>query len=402
MAKPAPHPLIAKIALDLLGDVDALTDELVARIIGQIEIYRGEPVVGPTDLRRSVRHNLEYMFRRLSDRPALDLSAPQVTGQERAEQGAPLPEVLRAFRIGFAFLWEKLLAAARTSGQRSLDELLETATEIWALADDYSLAVTEAFRATRGRAMIEADRHRSMLLASLLDGPSGDQSAWELAKLLGLPYTGSFLVVVAETVELGRPAFPGLEGRLATLDVASAWRVQPGEEIGLLSYGRRRTADDVREAVAGCATGRVGLSPEFTRLDQTPCALRFARVALETVAADAVDVRQLADSALGELVMGNLDATRAFVQRVLGAVLALPDDDRDTLITTAGAWVDSGGSAAEAARILFCHQNTVRYRMRRLEEHLHGTIDSPSTIAELATALQALRLFPGLGAPARG
>jgi DNA-binding PucR family transcriptional regulator len=60
------------------------------------------------------------------------------------------------------------------------------------------------------------------------------------------------------------------------------------------------------------------------------------------------------------------------------------------------------GSAAEAGRLLYCHENTVRYRMRRLEEHLGGSLSDPTILAELAAAMQAIRTFPQLRAHVSG
>ncbi|MGW0358768.1 hypothetical protein A5780_05995 [Nocardia sp. 852002-20019_SCH5090214] len=398
MPRSVPDSLIVPIANGLTGRLDELTDDLVDRIVEEIEIYREPGVVPRAELRRSTRSNLEYMLHRLAHGRTLELRAPRSTGRERAGQGAPLPEVLRAFRLGSAFLWQRLLDSARASGQCSLDALLNVATDIWAMADDYSTALTESYRAAVGEAMILADRRRSALVAALLNGPSDENhTAWEIAKLLDMPYDGSFLVVVAETPELGRPALPGLEERLRALDVASAWRAGPEHEIVILSCGRRRT-DEIRSLIAKFASARVGMSPPYSRLDRTPRALRFAKIAVETFEPDATGVRQLPDTPMAELVMGNLDTTRRFVRRVLGRVLTMADDDRSTLLTTAEAWLNARSSAAEAGRALYCHENTVRYRMRRLEERLDGELDDPATVAELAAALQAIRTFPELGA----
>ncbi len=170
-------------------------------------MYRDESTVTHAELRRSVRNNLEHQLRHLARAQPLDLSAPRLTGRERAEQGAPLAEVLQSFRIGGSFVWLQLLESARGSGQRSLDALLDTATDIFAMADDYALAVTDSYRATMGRALIAADRRRSVLVEVLLEGPSAEnQTAWEIATLLDMPFDGAFLVVVAETPELGEPA----------------------------------------------------------------------------------------------------------------------------------------------------------------------------------------------------
>jgi DNA-binding PucR family transcriptional regulator len=119
-------------------------------------------------------------------------------------------------------------------------------------------------------------------------------------------------------------------------------------------------------------------------------------VALESLPEGKPGVRQLDDTPLTELVMTNLDTTRRAVNRVLGGLLSLPEDERTTLLATARAWLAAHGSAAETAQVLYCHPNTVRYRMRRLEEYLRGPLDDPMIVAELALALDAVGTFPAL------
>jgi hypothetical protein len=391
-------PLVARVAARLLSRAEPLADEIVELIAREISFYRTGSVVDRDGLARSVLHNCTYILGQLASTEPASLTAPRQTGRERAQQGAPLPEILRAYRLGFGFLWERILAEARESGEDSLNALLDTATSIWELADDYALALTDAYRQALAEQMITADRRRSALVAALITGPVSDRdTAWEIAKLLDFPYDGCFLLVAAETAMIGAEALPGLEDRLRGLDVASAWRSQPGYEVAVLSCGRRRPVEAVTEAVREVVTGRAGISPEYPRLDGTPRAMRFAHVALESMPDGSAGARRLDDTPIGELVMSNLDVTRRVVQRILRDVLTLPDDERSTLLTTAEAWLDCHGSAAAAGRALFCHENTVRYRMHRLEEHLGRTLDDPRTVADLATALQAVRIFPELG-----
>ena len=53
-----------------------------------------------------------------------------------------------------------------------------------------------------------------------------------------MPLDGVFLVVAAETASIGSDPLARVEPRLAALEVASAWRLRPGVEIGLISCGR--------------------------------------------------------------------------------------------------------------------------------------------------------------------
>jgi DNA-directed RNA polymerase specialized sigma24 family protein len=263
------------------------------------------------------------------------------------------------------------------------------------MSDSHSTAVTTAYRDAVAERLVEADRRRSALVAALVDGPPpGNDTIWEIARMLGFPNQGTFILVAAETAAGGEPPMPGLEARCRAIGLGSAWRAQPGYELGVLSCPRRQAAEHALDAIRAAATGRVGVSPAYDRLDQTSRALRYAHVALESLAPGTAAVRQLDDTPLTELVMNNLETTQRAVHRILGGVLSLPDDDRTTLLATARAWLHGHGSATETGKALYCHPNTVRYRMHRLEEFLRGPLDDPKIIAELAMALDALGTFP--------
>jgi hypothetical protein len=393
----SPDPSVARLAAELLDQIDVLTDDLVGHIVAQIDVYRAETLVDQAELKRSLIANMEHILGQLSGRP-LDFEAPKQIGRRRAAQGMPLPEVLRAYRLGFAFLWQRLLDAARRSGQQCVDALLDTATTVWELADDFSLAVTESYRQAMSERLLAADRRRSGIVSAVLGGPgAADLSAWEVAKLLDMPYEGIFVVLVAEASDDRGAPLPDLDGRLRRRGIASAWRSQPAHEIAVLSLGRRHAVDELLGLLAEIPTARVGVSPVFDRLDGTARALRLAQVALETLPGESGGVRQLPDMPLTDLLVRDLDTTRRFVLRVLGNVLALPDDDRATLLATAEAWIAAHGSAAEAGRVLYCHENTVRHRLHRLEGHLRVSLDDPRNLADLTTALEAIRTFPQLG-----
>jgi DNA-binding PucR family transcriptional regulator len=53
----------------------------------------------------------------------------------------------------------------------------------------------------------------------------------------------------------------------------------------------------------------------------------------------------------------------------------------------------AGGSASEAGRRLYCHRNTVRNRLARLEELSGRSLADPRALAELCTATEAVRLL---------
>lgn len=84
--------------------------------------------------------------------------------------------------------------------------------------------------------------------------------------------------------------------------------------------------------------------------------------------------------------------------QVLGPLLELGDDGA-VLLETLSAWFDSGGSTNEAAQRSYCHPNTVRYRLRKLQDILGRSLTNPTEAAELLAALRALRTYPATASP---
>jgi DNA-binding PucR family transcriptional regulator len=56
-------------------------------------------------------------------------------------------------------------------------------------------------------------------------------------------------------------------------------------------------------------------------------------------------------------------------------------------------------SASKAAEYLFCHPNTVRHRLRRLQERTGRSLADPLDTSALCVALQAERRLPGPSRP---
>lgn len=386
--------------VDAVADrVPGLIDDHVATIVRDIEIYRHDDLVPRAELRRSVHHNITYMVAAIRDpSTAGDLAAPCETGRRRAEQGVPLPEVLRAFRTGFIALWELLADGARREGDPAvLDTLVSTAALIWQLSDDYAIAVTESYRAATADLLVAREQRRSALAEALFTGEPGPEAGpWEVAQLLGLPAEGEFVVVVAETPGMAEEGLPHVERRLAERGVASAWRLSAPLQTGVVSL-RHHDVDDVVDVLSRGARSRAGVSPAQPSLRDAPRALRLARMAMTGVPAGKAEVAVFDPGPLAALVAHDPDEARRIADAVFGAVLELPAEDRATLLGTAHAWFDHGGSADRTAAAVYCHANTVRYRLRRLQELTGRSFTEPRDIAELSAGLQALRLrrIPG-------
>jgi hypothetical protein len=111
---------------------------IVARIRREIPFYAAEDVVRAADLRASVPANVIYILDCLTGQAPANLTAPDATGRMRAAQDAPLAEMLTAYRVGVAEIWDTLVATARGLPDVPAAALIDLAGTVFAAQNTYS------------------------------------------------------------------------------------------------------------------------------------------------------------------------------------------------------------------------------------------------------------------------
>jgi hypothetical protein len=386
-------PSVRALSRDLLTKLDDLATQLADRIKAAEALYRDERVVPPGDLLRSCRNNLDHILTQLAGDARSNVAPARATGRRRAEQGIPLPAILHAYRVGGRFVWETLLARGGSSAT-TRDALLRTAADIWTIIDDYSEALIEEYRETVADQAHRDAQVRTAALGSLLDGSLRDESRlWESAAMLQLPHHGTFVVVAAETHNPGQEALPRVEEALRRQNAASAWQVGTEQQIGVVTIRPPLTVAKLCQRLSTLATGRVGVSEQYSSLDQTPAALRQARLACAAATPRSRELVRYEQHPVGVLLASVPELGGAVTQAVLGPVLALPPPDRDILLDTLRAWFAEDGSATAAATRLHVHRNTVHYRLRRVEALTGRSLTRPAAVGELHLALEGTRIL---------
>jgi hypothetical protein len=394
MPTPAASRGLDRFAPAVRAQLDKLAQRTVSRILEASEFYRDPSRFSRPQLVVYVRDNIEYVLNhRPADGDALDVaSPPRRTGREHAAQGIPLPDVLAAYRIGFAQLWEMVAETVTARGAVDPGELIDAVSELWWRADHFGHAVTEAYREATTEMLLRQEHERSAMVEALITGTIVERAMlWETAGRLGMPHEGHFLVAVAEARPLNSDPIPGISKILRNRDVVSAWRLAPHQTVGVLAMPEPDPTIII-ECLDQHASGHVGISPVFTHLDRAPRAFYLAGVALRSSPLPDSRVRLFAQTPIAVLVAAAPDASAAIASDVLGPVLALPDQDREALLQTFEVWSACEGSVAEAGTRLFCHPNTVRYRLRRLSDLTGHSTDAPGALSELAVAVEAWRL----------
>ena len=390
MALSEVDPAVAALSRALLPEVPDQGVALAGRIRAEIPFYGDDrSIVDHDDLDRSCQGNLAYILGNLAGtyQPPPDVT-PRDTGATRAEQGVPYAAVLQAFRIGGRFVWELLV---QRSEPEERDRLLLAAADIWAVTDQLSAEVTDGYRESITNLARRDEQRRSSLLGSLLEEAAPDDLLGESATMLDFPTRGVFVVVVAEAGHPGHTPLPGIAERLRSRNVVSGWRLVNGRQEGLVSLGPGRHLGQLVAELASITETRVGVSAEFNRIDGAQGARREAALACAAGGLRTRDVVRYDEQSLAVLLASSPEAAQVLTRAVLGPLLDLHEDDRTPLLDTSRVWLHEGGSTSATADRLHLHRNTVRYRLRRLEELTGRDIARPTDAAEVYVALECLR-----------
>lgn len=388
-AAPTP-PEVVELGRALLADLDALADRLVQAILDEDPSYSGPVVLPRGDLWTSCADNLTRVLQVLiGECPVPDpFDAPRATGRRRAEQGVPLDSVLHAYRLGHRVIWDGLVGLARDR-EAGVEPLVEAASEVWGVVDRFSTAVADAYRSTAADLAHRDAGRREALLDALLDGHGSERALLvDAADALDLPERGRYAVVVLAGTTSGRPAADAL----AVRGFRTAWRTRTDREIGLVWLGRSTPAEVVA-VLRDAPRLRAGVSPVVDGLAEVDVAHRLAETALRAMVPNQDAVVELEALLPGALLVTAPDLARRLVERALGGLLALEPAERDLLLATMRAWLDTGGSAGQTATRLYCHRNTVLNRLRRLEAVTGRSAQRVDDLVEWSLALLALTLL---------
>lgn len=388
---PTPDEFVANACRTLLGRLDDLVEEVAREIEQKEPVYGSFDMVAGDDLRRENRENLATVLGQLAAESNTALTAPRATGQRRAMQGVPLAAVLRAYHIGSSVLWDRLVSLA--DGDPSASQvLLRMASQVWRMFDEYAQAVTSAYQETVTERARRDARIRDAALDALLAGQLDESRLWDCATVLRLPLQATFVVVVAASASPADEALPGIGAALSALGIGSAWRVQLDSHAGVVALTDAFTVARLLAEIAKRSSGAVGVSTPYASLDGTHAALRQAQLACAAANPNVNQVLRYEAALVASLVAAAPEVAAALTSAALGPVLAKPTKEREELLNTVRCWYDHGGEISAVAATMYCHRNTVRFRLNRVAELTGRNLAKPIDATEMYLALEAHRM----------
>lgn len=384
---------LAELGAVLLARADELADAMLALMRREVGFHRTVSLVSDVELRTTVRTHLEFILGAFGAATIrYDTRAAAETGRNRAAAGVPLAAVMDSYRMCARFIWDELRAQAARSDTVSDAGLVGASSAMWLVLEEFTTAMVTGYQEEMARQFVGRQQERSAMVQALIDGRLADTvDLWNTADTLRISLHGPYLVVCAALPDIGRSVLPDVESRLSARGIFSAWRLQPDIEIGILHLGPEGRLDAVVEVLSGYPATRVGISPPIPDLAETASALRYARIAMTASRLDRGPVTIFDRDVIAVTAAAAPEVMSRIAANVLGPLDDLPDHDRDALLDTLDAWFDNGGSAERAATVLYLHPNTVRQRLRKLEQHTGRALSDPRAAAELCIALETRR-----------
>ncbi|WP_418956478.1 PucR family transcriptional regulator [Streptomyces tritici] len=399
-----------ELAVTLLGELERLTDALVADIHAHSPLYASGRPVSRADLRVTCRRNVELALKDLGGlREAgcrIEAAAAE-TGRLRAEQGMPLATVLKAYRRGGRVIWQAMADRMRDRSPAEQRMVGDMAGAVWETIDRYSSVMADTYRITTLELQHREDSRRGALFEALLDGRGGDPAvAAAAADALGVPRRGRYAVVVVAQ-DPAAPADPA--PALEAVGLWSFWRPRGERLAGLVRLGAAGTdagtgagaGKDPGTGAAGTEAlakvlrrdlGRAaGISPPFEELTLADQGLRLAVRALGTLPPGGAEVAELDERLVHAVLGADRELAERLVVRHLDGVLR-SGAERKVLLETLRVWLDTGCSASRTADRLYCHRNTVLNRIGRVAELTGRPAESGEARLGWALALRVLEL----------
>lgn len=367
-------------------EVPSLTDEIIRDIRAALPEY-ARPMDSPygqallTGVPLALNSFIDWVADPRAPRDEIAAVCRQL-GRLEAIEGRPLDRVQAAYRVGARVAWHRVMEIGQNA-ELSSSVMSQLADAVLDYLDELAGYTRDGYVSEQARSPGTQREWRRQLLALILQSPPAPQRALaEMADRIGwtIPDKVTMLAVQAESGALAREPSGNV---LADFEHPRPYLLVPGD-----------MTDEQIADILPSSGYRAAISPTVP-LASASDALRWARQALRLARQGVISGRiircdqhlitlwMLADVSLAELVM----------QRELDALAVLTPASQQQLVETLEAFLDTGGVATEAAAKLNVHAQTVRYRIRKLEELLGSRFTDPRERFGLELAVRFKQLY---------
>ncbi|GAA4104911.1 helix-turn-helix domain-containing protein [Actinomadura miaoliensis] len=385
-----------ELAVHMRPHLDEVADDMIEEIRTRVREYDrpGDGAYSGT-LRLAVERVLHYFVDRVADPgheagPVTDFF--RAIGRGEAGEGRSLDAMQTAMRVGGVVAWRRLAEGAAHLGvsSRTLGAVGEA---MMMFQDELAAAAAEGYAQARAAVAGEMQRRRKRLVDLLFADPSATLEA--IADLAAaahwpVPRTVAAVALGRHGKDARQPAFP--PDILADLERRTPSLIIPDPD----GPGRAKLVD---RALSG-SLAVVGPTVPVTEAARS---FQWARKTLGLVERGVIEADGVVRSVehMSTLILFQDEDLIVSLARLRLAPLAhLRAGQQDRLAETLLAWLQSGRNANEVAMRLHVHPQTVRYRLRQLEELFGDQLLDPDLRFDLEIVLRARALLAdGSGGP---
>jgi PucR family transcriptional regulator, purine catabolism regulatory protein len=389
------HKRLERLVLEESG-LDEVVRALAAAIGGAVCVLsgRGETISSRAFRRELPEAALEEVREEIARRSE-ELSAGAARAGDSAEFAPDHPEIAGRSLVlpvslrgrGAPQAW--LVAARDRDGLRDFERLiLQQAVTVVAL------------ELMRQRAMRDTERRLAGdVLAEALTGRLSEEELAMRLRPFGIGHSAAVLVFGGPPgapapdfeVELGRfLADAGVGALVATRDRLLCAVVDSREGMDPVALAGRARSSLGNGAVRAAASRAAPVGSLRRTFHEARCALEAAALANGSAPA----VASYRDLGAFQLLLSlqDDDALRLYCDSVLGPLENASGEYGDELIRSLEAFIEQNGQWERAARELYCHRHTLRYRIRRVEQLTGRDLSSARDRIEFWLALRAREL----------
>lgn len=403
--------LIFAIAEEANDNLDAVVEGVLRAVVRGVPSYAEARRPGDLgDFRSGLRRGIELCLACIVDGRLPDgdeLHALWLIGAQRARQGIPAQDLETVLDIARREVLDVLLSRAEVADFAAA-AVLEAARRLAARLDQFTDTVAVSVLDGHSHGLEEwfpaGSRQRAVLVDRLLEGrwTSEDdlaEDARAVGRVLG-PRTGLLLVLPFEKLDhdsllrateaVAAVIGDGIEGALRWTPVAHIPVIASvgteAEWAGLL-----QAVDDTARA-HGIGVVMIDPTPAVAEIAKTyhHAARGLGRATAARRGPGVIPLRRLE---LLRVLSGDATVSdrMAFVRRVIGPILALPD--ADAVLEILDACHLGTGRVADVARTVHRHENTVRKRLDRVHALTGLSVHVPAERYEIETAVHLHRLL---------
>jgi PucR C-terminal helix-turn-helix domain len=382
-------------------------EEVIVAIQRDVPEYaRPNDDIYTSTVRRAVHQAVRQFVLQIADPGTSREATAQLfrdIGRIEAAEGRSLEPLQAALRLGARVTW-RMLCEQAVRGSLSIDAIGPVGEALFLYLDELAAACSEGFAQASAEAAGELDRRRRRLLDLIVtDPPVSREAVADLARAAGWPLPRRVAVVALE--DRGQEHF----GPLPALPPDVLVDVARKDPCLLVpdADGPGR-AEAVERGLRGW-TGALGPSVPVARAASS---LRWARHALALARRGVIGPAAVGRGVIGPgavargqslirceehlatlLLSADEELARLLSSVRLAPLARLRPVQQDVLAETLLAWLQNAGNARLAAGQLHVHPQTVRYRLRQIQDLFGPVLGEPGARFELEVALRARGLL---------